>query len=170
MGKLSSLYPWDKGTYGNGVETLRVLVECEKGSTAKYEYDDENDIMVVVRQLNEQYPYPYSYGSIPQTLADDGDPLDAIVISDEVIRSGTVINCYPLAIVRMIDNGEQDDKVICTPFYRNSGQIDVISVIQYLQNYKYPYQAGTQLLRVDGTDAAMTEIHKAHKAFMEAKK
>lgn len=166
MGKLSNLSPWDETTYGNKVKTLRVLVECEKDSTCKYEYDDANDMMVVVRQLYKKYSYPYSYGSVPQTLAEDGDSLDAIVVSDEPIRSGTVINCLPLAIVRMIDNGEGDDKLICTPFYVNHGEIDVHKIINYLSNYKYPYQDGTEIVSIGGVDAAINAIDIAHKRFL----
>ena len=166
MGKLTDLAPWDEQTYGNGVKTLRVLVECEKGSTCKYEYDDDNDSMVVVRQLDKHFPYPYSYGTVPQTLADDGDSLDAIVISDQTIRSGTVLNCRPLAIVRMIDNGKQDDKLICTPFYIAHGKIDVHKIVKYLSKYKYPYQDGTEIVSIEGVEAALSAIEKTHIAYL----
>lgn len=166
MGLISKLSLWDGTTYGNNVVTFRVLVECEKGSTIKYEYDDENDVMVVVHQLDKKYPYPFNYGSIPQTLANDGDSLDAIVIADEPIRSGTVVNCYPLAIVRMIDNGQEDDKVICTPFYTLSGLVDIKSIYRYLRKYKYPHQAGTALLSVDSKEKALEAINEAHKNFI----
>lgn len=166
MGKLSSLSTWDEGTYGNCIKTLRVVIECEKGSTCKYEYDDDNDIMVVVRQLDKYYPYPYSYGAVPQTLAGDGDSLDAIVISDQTIRSGTVLNCRPLAIVRMVDNGEQDDKLICTPFYIAHGKIDVHKIINYLTTYKYPFQEGTRVRAIEGVEAAVAAIEEARRAYL----
>lgn len=169
MGLLRSLLPWDDNTYGNGVKTLRVLIECEKGSVHKYEYVDSLGMMVIVRDLDKKYAYIYNYGSIPQTLAGDGDSLDAIVVSDEPIRSGTVINCRPLAIVRMIDNGQQDDKVVCAPFYIEHGDIDMKKILNYLQNYKYPKQAGTVLKGVDDAAAAVEEVEKTHRAFMEKK-
>ncbi len=170
MGLLRSLLPWDEDTYGSKIRTLRVLVECEKGSRHKYEYVDSMGTCVIVRDLDKRYPYPYAYGCIPQTLADDGDNLDAIVISDEPIRSGTVVNCKPLAIVRMIDNGEQDDKLICTPYYVKHGEIDMKKVIHYLQNYKYPNQAGTELKGVEDAEAAIAEVEKTHKVFLEKKR
>lgn len=170
MGLLSSLYPWDYATYGNGVKTLRVLVECEKGSVHKYEYDDTNSAMVIVRDLDKRFPYKYNYGSIPQTLADDGDSLDAIVVSDEPIRSGTVVNCYPLAIIRMTDNGSIDDKVLCVPFYITDGNININKILNYLKNYKYPKQKGTNLRGIDGVESAVAEIEEAHKRFMENNK
>lgn len=170
MGLLSSLYPWDYDTYGNSVKTLRVLVECEKGSVHKYEYDDSTSTMVIVRDLDKRFPYKYNYGAIPQTLADDGDSLDAIVISDEPIRSGTVVNCYPLAIVRMEDNDKHDDKIICVPFYITSGEINLHKIINYLQNYKYPNQDGTILTGIGGVEEAIQEIERAHNTFMEGTK
>ncbi|MCM1322815.1 MAG: inorganic diphosphatase [Acetobacter sp.] len=169
MGYLRSLLPWDDDTYGNKVRTLRVLVECEKGSTHKYEWDDAINAPVIVRDLHKKYAYPYNYGSIPQTLAEDGDSLDAIVISDETIRSGTIINCRPIAIVRMIDNGEKDDKVICAPFYMEHGDVDMKKILHYLQNYKYPKQEGTEVKDVEGADAAVAAIEDAHRAFMVKK-
>ena len=150
MGLLSNTETWDEDTYGNNIKTLRVLVECEKGSTNKYEYDDTLDRMVIVRTLNKKYKYIYNYGSIPQTLAGDGDWLDAILVSTEPIRSGTLVNAKPIATIKMIDNKEEDDKVICVPFYEEHGTISIKDIIKYLRSYKYPYNEGTEILTILG--------------------
>ena len=167
MGVLRIASTWDKSTYGNKVETLRVLIECEKGSVHKMEYDETLGTMAIVRDLHKKYPYPYNYGSIPQTLAPDGDSLDAIVMSDAPSRAGSIVNCRPIAVVRMTDNGAGDDKVICAPFYLKHGQVNMKKILKYLQNYKYPYQKGTVLNGVEGAEAAIETINKAHRAYME---
>lgn len=166
MGLLKNLFPWDDTTYGNNEKTLRVLIECEKGSVHKYEWDDSIDAPVIVRDLCKKYKYPYNYGSVPQTLAGDGDSLDAIVICDEPIAPGTVVNCKVLGVVRMIDNGEEDDKLLCVPFFIKHGTINLKRLVRYLQNYKWPNQKGTKLLGMDGVDAAIKAVNDAHTAFM----
>lgn len=165
MGLIRDISPWDKATYGNKQITLRVLVECEMGSTNKYEYDDENDMMVIVRRLHNDYPYPFSYGSIPQTLAEDGDPLDAILFCSEVIRSKTVVNAIPVGIIKTIDAGEQDDKILCVPFYERDIKIDLKKVVHYIQNYKYPEQSKTVFTGIGTADDAIEAIKECHRRF-----
>lgn len=166
MGLLTTTKPWDDSTYGNNIRTLRVLVECEKGSTHKYEYDDDLGCMTIVRDLNKKYKYIYNYGCVPRTLAGDGDNLDAIVISDEPIRSGTVINTFPLLIMRMIDNGEQDDKLVCVPFYSPHGELDIKKISNYLSHYKYPNQSGTRLIGLGDSEEAQEAIEEAIRAYL----
>ena len=166
MGILSTVEPWDVSTYGSNIKTLRVLVECEKGSANKYEYDDKLDIMVIVRELNPKYKYIYNYGCIPRTLAGDGDNLDAIIIGSTLIRSGTVINALPIAIVRTIDEGQEDDKIICVPYYTKHGKINIKKIMKYLKNYKYPNNDKTQIKGIEGVEAAVVAIEKSIKMFL----
>lgn len=169
MGLLSNTAPWDLDTYGNNKKTLRVLIECEKGSVHKYEYDDKLDKMVIVRDLNPKYKYIYNYGCIPQTLAEDGDNLDAIVISDEPIKSGTIINVLPIMIVNMKDNGDRDDKVVCVPYYGH-GHISVRKLINYLRNYKYPHNEGTEIIDIGDKEKALQEISESMNRFSKGRK
>ena len=167
MGLLRDLYPWDDNTYGNNVKTLRVLIECKQGSAHKYEWDDKINAPVIVRDLASKFKYPYSYGTVPQTLAGDGDSLDAIVVTDEPVEPGTILNCKVLGIIRMIDNGEQDDKLLCVPFYVKHGTVNLKKIVRYLKNYKYPNQAGTELLGMEDEAAAIKAVNDAHTAFMQ---
>lgn len=165
---LSLAAPVDEFTYGNGVKTLRVLIECEKGSTHKYEYDSSLGAMVIVRDLHSRYPYPYNYGSIPQTLAADGDSLDAIVLSSEAIRSGTVVNCYPVGVIRMTDRGQQDDKLICVPYYATCGKVNLRKIVRYLRKYKFPEKRGiTNLSGFEGVVEAWNSVYAAHAAYLK---
>ena len=165
MGLIKDVSTWDRKTYGNKQITLRVLVECEMGSTNKYEYDDDRNMMVIVRKLHKDYPYPFSYGSIPQTLAEDGDPLDAILFCSDVIRSGTVVNAIPVGIIKTIDDGEQDDKILCVPFYERDIGIDLKKVVHYIQNYKYPDQSKTTFTGIGTAEDAIEAIKLCHKRF-----
>lgn len=168
---LSSISPIDTETYGNMKLTLRVLIECEKGSVHKCEYDDSLSAMVIVRDLHKKYPYPYNYGAIPQTLADDGDNLDAIVISNEPIPSGTLVNCFPIGIVEMIDRGKQDNKLICIPFYDTTGKINIKKIMKYLSCYKYPEPEGvTEVLGFLGAEEAWKAVRTAYNLYIEVNK
>lgn len=166
MGIFLTIEPWDTNTYGSNIKTLRVLVECEKGSANKYEYDDKLDRMVIVRELHPKHKYIYNYGCIPRTLAGDGDNLDAIVIGKEIIRSGTLVNVFPIAVVRTIDRGEQDDKIICSPYYTKHGKVNVRKIVKYLRNYKYPDNDTTQVTEVEDAEAAVRTIEKSIKRFL----
>jgi len=89
------------------------FIEISKGSKMKYELDKPTGLIMVDRILSTSTQYPWSYGLIPRTYAPDGDPLDIIVISSEPIISGALAKCRPIGVMRMIDGGDQDDKIIC---------------------------------------------------------
>lgn len=93
-----------------------VVVEIEKGSKNKYELDKETGMLKLDRVLYTSTHYPANYGFIPRTFADDGDPLDALVLCSEPIAPMTLVRCYPIGAIKMIDNGENDEKVISIPF------------------------------------------------------
>src|SRR5437868_9076142 len=94
---------------------LYVLVEIPKGSRNKYEYDEELDAIRFDRFLFSSVVYPLDYGMIPETLAADGDPLDAMVAVSEPTFPGCVIPVKPIALFKMRDEKGIDDKVICVP-------------------------------------------------------
>ena len=93
-----------------------VVVEISKGSKNKYELDKETGLLKLDRILYTSTHYPANYGFIPRTYADDGDPLDALVLCSEPIAPMTLVRCYPIGAIKMIDNGANDEKVIAIPF------------------------------------------------------
>ncbi|MGI8512895.1 MAG: inorganic diphosphatase [Solirubrobacteraceae bacterium] len=95
---------------------LHVLVEIPKGSRNKYEWDEELGAITFDRFLFSSVVYPLDYGMIPETLAEDGDPLDAMVAVSEPTFPGCVIPVKPIALFKMSDDKGIDDKVICVPF------------------------------------------------------
>ena len=90
-----------------------VVVEIPKGQRNKYEVDHETGRIRLDRMLFTSTRYPSDYGFIEGTLADDGDPLDALVLLDEPTFPGCVILCLPIGMFRMIDEKGRDDKVLC---------------------------------------------------------
>ncbi len=96
-------------------EPLHVLVEIPKGSRNKYEWDEELRAIKLDRYLFSSSVYPTDYGFIPETWALDDDPLDAMVCVTEPTFPGCVIPVKAIALFRMTDDSDQDDKVLCVP-------------------------------------------------------
>ncbi|HYV34001.1 MAG TPA: inorganic diphosphatase [Candidatus Limnocylindria bacterium] len=96
------------------LEAFNVIIEIPQGSNQKFEIDEATGEMKV-NFVFKNLVFPFNYGFIPQTLGGDGDTLDAIVISSKVIPSASVVQCKTIGILKTIDRGEVDDKVICVP-------------------------------------------------------
>ena len=94
---------------------VEVLIEIPKGQRNKYEMDHETGRIRLDRMLFTSTRYPSDYGFIEDTLADDGDPLDALVLLDEPTFPGCLITCRVIGMFRMRDEKGLDDKVLCVP-------------------------------------------------------
>lgn len=92
------------------------VVEIPKGSSCKYELDKQTGLIRLDRVLYTATHYPANYGFIPRTYADDGDPLDVLVLCSEPLYPLTLVRVYPIGCMRMIDSGKLDDKIIAVPF------------------------------------------------------
>ena len=92
------------------------VIEIEKGSKVKYELDKETGMLMLDRVLYTSTHYPASYGFIPRTYADDGDPLDVLVLCSEPIIPMSLVQVYPFGVISMVDNGRNDEKIIAIPF------------------------------------------------------
>lgn len=97
-------------------EDFIVVVEISKGSKKKYELDKETGFIILDRILYTSTHYPANYGFIPRTYGDDKDPLDVLVLCSESIEPLTLVRCYPIGVMNMIDNGMGDEKIIAIPF------------------------------------------------------
>ena len=104
------------------------VIEIPKGSHCKYELDKYTGLLRLDRVLYTSTHYPANYGFIPRTFADDGDPLDVLVLCNEPIQPMTLVRVYPIGVMRMLDDGHIDDKIIAIPFsdpsYNNIRSID----------------------------------------------
>ena len=94
---------------------LNVLIEIPGGSKNKYEFDKDLQAFALDRVLYSSVRYPYDYGFVPNTLADDGDPLDGMVLIDEPTFPGCIIAARPIGMLEMIDGGDRDEKILCVP-------------------------------------------------------
>lgn len=92
---------------------INVIVEIPKGSQNKYEYDKKHGVIKLDRVLFSPFFYPGEYGIIPQTFAEDGDPMDAIVLVTNPTYPGVLIESRPIGMLQMKDGGEMDDKILC---------------------------------------------------------
>jgi inorganic pyrophosphatase len=115
MDPIEDLAPWDEDA------RLRVVVETPKGSVAKLRYDATTRAFTYQRPLANRLSYPYDFGFVPGTLADDGDPLDALVIHDGATWPGVVIPCQPIALLKILDkrreqaSERQNHRLIAVP-------------------------------------------------------
>ena len=97
-------------------DNFSAVIEIPKGSKNKYELDKDTGLLRLDRVLYTSTHYPANYGFIPRTYADDGDPLDVLVICAEPISPLTLVQVYPIGVMRMLDGGRMDDKIIAVPF------------------------------------------------------
>ena len=97
-------------------DDFHAVVEIPKGSKCKYELDKQTGLLRLDRILYTSTHYPANYGFIPRTYADDGDPLDVLVLCSEPIYPMTLVRVYPIGVMRMLDGGKMDDKIIAVPF------------------------------------------------------
>lgn len=96
-------------------EIMNVVIEIRKGERNKYEMDKDTGYITLDRVTPLAMGYPTDYGYVPETLCDDGDPLDALLIIDESVPHGVVVPSRPIGVLRMVDGGEGDEKLICVP-------------------------------------------------------
>jgi inorganic pyrophosphatase len=94
---------------------IEVVIEIPRGSRNKYEYDHERHVMRLDRRLFTATTYPADYGFIPETLAGDGDPLDALVLLEDPTFPGCWVDARPVAMLWMQDEAGPDAKIICVP-------------------------------------------------------
>ena len=106
-------HPWHDVTPGLKLPyEFMSLIEIPRGSSIKYELDKATGLLRVDRMLYSAVHYPANYGFIPQTYCDDHDPLDVLVLGQEVIVPLAIMMAQPIGVMKMTDQGEEDDKII----------------------------------------------------------
>lgn len=147
------------------------VIEISKGSKNKYELDKETGHIILDRILYTSTHYPANYGLIPRTYADDGDPLDVLVLSSEGIRPMSLVRSFPIGVMTMLDQGKLDDKIIAVPFgdptYNGYSDISELPVHifdemrHFFSVYKSLEEKDTSVDEVRGREAAQKVIEKA---------
>jgi inorganic pyrophosphatase len=107
---------WHDVPLGNKVpEEFNAIIEIPKGSFNKYEIDKETGLIALDRANYSAAPYPFDYGFAPQTLWDDDDALDVIVLTTFPLNPGILVRVRPVAVLEMIDDGDSDFKIFAVP-------------------------------------------------------
>ncbi|PIQ91393.1 MAG: inorganic diphosphatase [Parcubacteria group bacterium CG11_big_fil_rev_8_21_14_0_20_39_22] len=96
-------------------DLMNVIIEIPRGSKNKYEIDKKTGLIALDRAMHSAQDYPFDYGFVPQTLWDDGDALDVLILSTYPIYPGVLVRVRPVALLNMIDDGDSDVKVIAVP-------------------------------------------------------
>lgn len=109
----SNFNPWHQVVpQTESKELVKGIIEIPKGKRAKYELDKESGLLRLDRVLYSSVYYPHNYGFIPQTYCDDKDPLDILILSQIEVVPLCIVEAKVIGVMRMLDNGEADDKII----------------------------------------------------------
>ena len=165
-------HPWHGAHYGEkSPEIVNALIEISQGSKAKYEIDKTTGLLKLDRVIYSSFHYPVNYGFIPQTLGEDGDPLDILVICSESIQALCLVEATVIGNMQMIDNGEKDDKIIAVAtkdptvnHFTNVNELPrhFISVLKnYFENYKVLENKIVLIDEFQDKDAAYLIINQA---------
>lgn len=155
------------------------VIEIPKGSKNKYELDKESGLLRLDRILYTSTHYPANYGFIPRTLSEDGDPLDVLVLCQEKLEPLSIIECYPIGMITMIDEDEADEKIVAIPvndpFLNNYQDISELpqhqfqEIKHFFEVYKYLENKQTRVDNIVGRETAVETIKKCiieyHKEF-----
>lgn len=151
------------------------VIEISKGSKIKYELDKDTGLMKLDRILYTSTQYPANYGFIPKTLADDGDPLDVLVLCSETINPLTLVECRPIGMFKMIDGGDPDEKIIAVatsdPTYKDFKDVSELPPHMFaeMQHFFSVYKAlenkETEVKDVEGPYAAKKIIEYCIKKY-----
>lgn len=127
-------------------DAINAVIEIPRGSKIKYELDKASGLLRVDRVLHSSVHYPANYGFIPRTYCDDGDPLDVLVLCSESVAPMSIIVGRTLGVVRMVDAGKADDKIIAAhahdPAFEEYDDIDQLpkhvarEIRRFFQDYK----------------------------------
>lgn len=153
------------------------VVEISKGSKKKYELDKETGLILLDRILYTSTHYPANYGFIPRTYGDDLDPLDVLVLCSEPLEPHTLVRCYPIGVISMLDGGRNDEKIIAIPFndptYNQYQDINELpnhvfdEMSHFFKVYKELENKETAVKEVSGREEAVRIIEVALNSYVE---
>ena len=151
------------------------VIEIPKGSKNKYELDKESGLLRLDRILYTSTHYPANYGFIPRTLSEDGDPLDVLVLCQETLEPLSIVECYPIGMITMIDENEEDEKIIAIPindpFLNNYTDISELpqhqfqEIKHFFEIYKYLENKETRVDKICGREEAIATLVKCKNAY-----
>lgn len=150
-------------------------IEIPKGSKKKYELDKETGLIILDRILYTSTHYPANYGFIPRTYAQDRDPLDVLVLCSEDLDPLVIVRCYPIGVVKMIDDDDIDEKIIaiamndpslnCYQDIKELPEHQFNEIRHFFTVYKQLEGKNTVVTEILGKEEAMKSIHEAIDAY-----
>ncbi len=162
------------------VEKMNVIIEIPKGSLNKYEIDKETGMIALDRVSYTAQTFPVDYGFVPQTLWDDGDALDVIVLSTAPFFPGMLLAARPIGIMHMIDSGEKDDKVIAVPCkdprfdhmqdLKDVNPHELKTLQHFYENYKKLQNKEVVIEGFEGKAAAQAAFTRGQELYAQSKK
>ncbi len=160
-------------------EVMNVIIEIPKFSKNKYEIDKETGIIALDRVMHSAQDYPFDYGFVPQTLCGDGDALDVVLVTTYPLMPGILVKARPVAIMDMVDGGEEDNKVVAVPVDdpRMSDIKDIADLNSHFQKemthffetYKKIQNKEVKIGAWHGADTAKTAFDNACALYLEGK-
>jgi len=168
--------PWHHvPVHPNAPNVLNSIIEIAKGSRAKYELDKETGMLKLDRVLYSAMYYPSNYGFIPRTYCDDHDPLDILVLSQINIEPLCLVEATPIGVMRMLDQGEADDKIIAVATHdiavSHIKDIDKLSdyliseIKNFFEDYKKLENKTVEVEEFQDRSVALEIINKAFKDY-----
>ena len=152
-------------------EDFIAVIEIPKGSKKKYELDKSSGLIILDRVLHTSTHYPANYGFIPRSYGDDGDPLDVLVLCSESLDPLTLVRCFPIGCISMMDSGKHDEKIIAIPFSdpTYSGYYDIEDLpthifdemLHFFSVYKNLEGKETVASEVSGRETAVNIVQEA---------
>ncbi len=160
-------------------DEMNVIIEIPKFSKNKYEIDKETGIIALDRVMHTAQDYPFDYGFVPQTLFDDGDALDVVLITTYPLAPGILVKARPIAIMEMTDDGERDDKVVAVPLedprFDNIKDISDLNphfkkeMSHFFETYKKVQNKEVMVGEWSGAQVAKEAFEKSRKMYEESK-
>ncbi len=159
---------------------INVIVEINKGSHNKYEIDKETGLIALDRVAHTGQDFPFDYGFVPQTLWDDGDALDVILLTTYPLFPGLLVRARPVALMKMIDGGDVDDKVIAVPLedprwsetkdLQDLNKHTLKEIQHFYSTYKNLQNKVVEVTGFEDKNAAEAAFEKGRKMYEDSKK
>ena len=160
-------------------EEMNVIIEIPKGSKNKYEIDKDTGMIALDRVMHTAQDYPFDYGFVPQTLWDDNDALDVLLLTTYPLAPGILVRARPVAILKMIDGGESDYKVVGVPIgdprFEHIKDIEDINphtlkeIEHFFATYKKVQNKVVETQGYENAQAAKEAFTRATKMYIESK-